>query len=79
MDYLKEAIDAMKAADAALGAAENSGRYSAYMGIYESHIKNVELFIMLSIASDLRRIAEVLAGASEYGGANDALRISVLR
>jgi len=73
-DFLKEAIMTLQAAEAAFDSAENSesSRYreSCYR-LGEDHLRNAQLLALLSICVDLRRIAEVLSGASKYIAESD--------
>lgn len=79
-DFLRDAIAAMRDSDIAFARSENSQHYrDAHVHVSEMHAKTASLLATLSIAQDLRRIADALAGFSDNGESNDALRVNVLR
>ena len=78
-DFLMDAIAAMSESDAAFARSEDSQHYrDAHLRVSEMQAKNADLLATLSIAADLRRIADRLDGFSD-NLSNDALRVNVLR
>ena len=69
-DFLKDAISSFEAATHAFVRSENEdsgGKASVYRGVAQHWSEDAKLLAILSIASDLRRIADRLDLMSESG------------
>lgn len=61
MDYLESAMTAMKSSLELIDAAEEGGRYSdMYMRRSEDQLQRALTLALISLAGDIRRIAEAL-------------------